>query len=347
ATTHYSELKIYALSTEGVENACCEFDVESLRPTYRLLIGVPGKSNAFAISSRLGLPDFLIEDARKQIGVQDQNFEDVIAELENSRSALEKEQLEIARYKEEIRKLRNALQKKQDRIDERKDKILKEANEQAAAILRDAKEYADETMKNFQKFGKTNISAREMEAQRTQLREKLNAAEESSRPQAPKPRKKVKAAKLHIGDRVRVLSLNLEGTVSTLPNAKGDLFVQMGILRSQVNVSDLEFLGEAEQPKSAASASGSGRIKMSKSASVSTEINLIGMTIDEAMPVLDKYLDDAYLAHLQSVRIVHGKGTGALRNAVHDHLRRQKYIADYHLGEFGEGDAGVTIAAFE
>ena len=347
ATTHYSELKIYALSTEGVENACCEFDVESLRPTYRLLIGIPGKSNAFAISSKLGLPDFLIEDAKKQINAQDENFEDVIADLEQSRVTIEKEQADIARYKEEIRTLRNALQKKQDRIDEQKEKILRKANEEANAILREAKEYADETMKNFHKFGKAGISAKEMEAERARLREKIKSTETGVQAKVQKPKKKVKADTLHIGDRVRVMSLNLEGTVSTLPNAKGDLFVQMGILRSQVNVNDLEFIGEAEQLQGRTSASGSGRIKMSKSASVSTEINLIGMTVDEAMGHLDKYLDDAYLAHVPSVRIVHGKGTGALRNAVHQHLKRCKYVKTYRLGTFGEGEAGVTIAEFK
>ncbi len=347
ATTHYSELKVYALSTEGVENACCEFDVESLRPTYRLLIGIPGKSNAFAISSRLGLPDFLIEEAKKQISAQDESFEDVIAELENSRVTLEKEQADIARYKEEIRKLRNALQKKQDRIDSQKEKILKEANEKANAILQEAKDYADETMKNFHKFGKEGISAKEMEAERARLREKLKSTETGMQSKTQKPKKKVKAAALHLGDRVRVLSLNLEGTVSTLPNAKGDLFVQMGILRSQVHISDLEYIGEAELPAGKQAVSGSGKIKMSKSALVSTEINLIGMTVDEAIGHLDKYLDDAYLAHVPSVRIVHGKGTGALRNAVQQHLKRCKYVKTYRLGSLGEGDAGVTIAEFK
>jgi len=347
ATTHYSELKVYALSTDGVENACCEFDVESLRPTYRLLIGIPGKSNAFAISSKLGLPDFLIEDAKKQISAQDESFEDVIADLEQSRVTLEKEQEDIKRYKEEIRTLRNALQKKQDRIDERTKRIIQKANEQANAILREAKEYADETMRNFHKFGKSGISAREMEAERARLREKIKSTETGIQPAASKPKKKVKASSLHIGDRVKVLSLNLEGTVSTLPNARGDLFVQMGILRSQVNINDLEFLSGAEQPKASSQSSGSGKIKMSKSASVSTEINLIGMTVDEAMGHLDKYLDDAYLAHVPSVRIVHGKGTGALRNAVHQHLKRCKYVNTYRLGTFGEGESGVTIAEFK
>ena len=348
ATTHYSELKIYALSTEGVENACCEFDVESLRPTYRLLIGIPGKSNAFAISSRLGLPDFLIEDAKTHLSAKDENFEDVIAELEHSRITLEKEQMEIQSYKEEIRKLRNELQRKQENIDQRREKLLKDANDKAAAILQEAKDYADETIKNFHKFGKANISIKDMEQQRSKLREKIDSAQSKSQSKnTAKPKKKVKADKLHIGDKVRVLSLNLEGTVSTMPNAKGDLFVQMGILRSQVNINDLEYISEAEQPYAAKNASGSGKIRMSKSALVSTEINLIGMTVDEAIGHLDKYLDDAYLAHVPSVRIVHGKGTGALRNAVQQQLKRSKYVKSFRLGTFGEGDAGVTIAEFK
>ncbi len=346
ATTHYSELKVYALSTEGVENACCEFDVESLRPTYRLLIGIPGKSNAFAISSRLGLEDFLIEDAKKRINAQDVSFEDMMAELQDSRVKLLNEQEEITRYKSEIRTLRDALQKKQDRIDERKEKILSDAAAQANAILQEAKDYADETMKNFHKFGKASISVKDMEAERARLREKIKENDSRTAKAAPKPKKKLKAAALHIGDRVRVLSLNLEGTVSTLPNPKGDLFVQMGILRSQVNINDLEYIGEAENLQKGIT-TGGGKLRMSKSAAVSTEINLIGMTVDEAIAHLDKYLDDAYLAHVPSVRIVHGKGTGALRTAVHQYLKRCKHVKTFRLGTFGEGDAGVTIAEFK
>ena len=290
ATTHYSELKVYALSTEGVENACCEFDVESLRPTYRLLIGIPGKSNAFAISSRLGLENFLIEDAKKRINAQDVSFEDMMAELQDSRVKLLNEQEEITRYKSEIRTLRDALQKKQDQINERKEKILSDAAAQANAILQEAKDYADETMKNFHKFGKASISVKDMEAERARLREKIKENDSRTAKAAPKPKKKLKAAALHIGDRVRVLSLNLEGTVSTLPNPKGDLFVQMGILRSQVNINDLEYIGEAENLQKGMT-TGGGKLRMSKSAAVSTEINLIGMTVDEAIAHLDKYLD--------------------------------------------------------
>ena len=348
ATTHYSELKVFALSASGVENACCEFDVETLSPTYRLLIGIPGKSNAFAISSKLGLPDFLIEDARAHLSEQSESFEDLLADLESSRRTIEQEQEEIREHKEEIRSLREALEKKQEKLDAQRDRILREANEQARKILQEAKDYADQTMKDFHKFGKAGISASEMEAERARLRERMKKTEKAlSQPKEQKPRRALKPSDIHLGDTVRVLSLNLQGTVSSLPDARGSLFVQMGILRSQVKLSDLELVEEAVITSKQFQKSSTGKIKMSKSASVSTEINLIGMTVDEALAHLDKYLDDAYLAHLPSVRIVHGKGTGALRKAVQGLLKRNKYVKSYRLGEFGEGDAGVTIATFK
>ena len=348
ATTHYSELKVFALSASGVENACCEFDVETLSPTYRMLIGIPGKSNAFAISSKLGLPDFLIEDARGHLSEQSESFEDLLADLESSRRTIEQEQEEIREHKEEIRSLREALEKKQEKLDAQRDRILREANEQARKILQEAKDYADQTMKDFHKFGKAGISASEMEAERARLRERMKKTEKAlSQPKEQKPRRALKPSDIHLGDTVRVLSLNLQGTVSSLPDAKGSLFVQMGILRSQVKLSDLELVEEAVITSKQFQKSSTGKIKMSKSASVSTEINLIGMTVDEALAHLDKYLDDAYLAHLPSVRIVHGKGTGALRKAVQGLLKRNKYVKSYRLGEFGEGDAGVTIATFK
>ena len=348
ATTHYSELKVFALSASGVENACCEFDVETLSPTYRLLIGIPGKSNAFAISSKLGLPDFLIEDARGHLSEQSESFEDLLADLESSRRTIEQEQEEIREHKEEIRSLREALEKKQEKLDAQRDRILREANEQARKILQEAKDYADQTMKDFHKFGKAGISASEMEAERARLRERMKKTEKAlSQPKEQKPRRALKPSDIHLGDTVRVLSLNLQGTVSSLPDARGSLFVQMGILRSQVKLSDLELVEEAVITSKQFQKSSTGKIKMSESASVSTEINLIGMTVDEALAHLDKYLDDAYLAHLPSVRIVHGKGTGALRKAVQGLLKRNKYVKSYRLGEFGEGDAGVTIATFK
>ena len=348
ATTHYSELKVFALSADGVENACCEFNVETLSPTYRLLIGIPGKSNAFAISRKLGLPDFLIEDARGHLSEQNESFEDLLSDLESSRRTIELEQAEIQEHKEEIRSLREALEKKQEKLEAQRDRILREANEQARQVLQEAKDYADETMKNFHKFGKANISASEMEAERAKLRERMKKTEKAmAKDVAKKPKKALKASDLHLGDTVKVLSLNLQGTVSTLPDARGNLYVQMGILRSQVKLTDLELVEEAVITAKQFQRTSAGKIKMSKSASVSTEINLIGMTVDEALAHLDKYLDDAYLPHLPSARIEHAKGTGALRKAVQGLLKRNKYVKSYRLGEFGEGDAGVTIATFK
>ena len=346
-TTHYSELKVFALSSPGVQNACCEFDVETLRPTYRLLIGVPGKSNAFAISGKLGLPEFIIENAKEHLSAQDESFEDLLSDLEQSRKTIEAEEEEIRKHKEEIKALRNALEKKQEKIENRRDEILRKANEEARAILADAKKTADETIRDFQKYSTQDASIREMEKKRAKLREKMEKASKNVQAQAPKPKKKVSAKNLHLGDAVKVLSMNLKGTVSSLPDSRGDLFVQMGILRSKVNISDLELIDEVTITAPAMSRTGTGKIKMSKSASVSTEINLIGMTVDEALAHLDKYLDDAYLAHMPSVRIVHGKGTGKLRDAVQRHLKKCKYVKTYRMGEFGEGDAGVTIAEFK
>ena len=349
ATTHYSELKVYALSTPGVENACCEFDVATLSPTYRLLIGIPGKSNAFAISEKLGLPTDLIADAKGRISKSEGDFEDLIADLEKSRSTIEREQLEINQYKAEIESLKKKLEQKQERLDSSRDKILREANEQAYNILKEAKDVADETIRNFNKYGKAGAPVSEMEKERTKLRGKMDKAAQkmSEQKKASVPNHNV-PKKLRIGDSVKVISMNLKGTVHSLPNARGDLYVQMGILRSLVNINDLILLEEDAAPGTKKfQKTSAGKIKMSKSASVSTEINLIGKTTDEAIPLLDKYLDDAYLAHLPSVRIVHGKGTGALRNAVQAHLKRLKYVKSFHLGEFGEGDAGVTIAEFK
>jgi DNA mismatch repair protein MutS2 len=349
ATTHYSEIKVYALTTDGIENACCEFDVTTLSPTYRLLIGIPGKSNAFAISQKLGLSTAIIEDAKERITENEQNFEDLIANLEENRRTIEKEQLEISRYKQEIEALKKQLETKQERLDSRREEILRKANEEANAILKEAKDTADEAIRNFNRYGSTKPDISEMERERTKLRQKMSDNEKklaSAKKAAPENHKAPK--KLKIGDSVKVLSMNLKGTIHTLPDAKGNLFVQMGILRSQVNIRDLILLEDETSPNSKQyKKTGAGKIKMSKSASISTEINLIGKTVDEAIAVLDKYLDDAYLAHLPSVRIVHGKGTGALRNAVHSHLKRQKYVKSYHLGEYGEGDAGVTIADFK
>lgn len=347
ATTHYSELKIFALSTPGVENGSCEFSVETLSPTYRLLIGVPGKSNAFAISSKLGLPEYIIQKAREQLTEEAESFEDVITNLEESRLTLEREQEEITRYKREIAALKEELEGKQQKLDARKEKIVNQANEEAKRILQEAKDYADETMRKFNKFGKESISAKEMEAERENLRKKI-AQKENKLAIKPIPKKgKLKPEDLHIGDGVKILSLNLKGTVNTRPDSRGNLFVMAGIMRTKVNVSDLELLDEEVIQTPNLARTSTGKIKMSKSASVSTEINLLGKTVDEAIAELDKYLDDAYIAHLPSIRVVHGKGTGALRTGVHKYLKKQRHVKSFRLGEFGEGDAGVTIVEFK
>ena len=354
ATTHYSELKIYALSTPGVENACCEFDVATLRPTYRLLIGIPGKSNAFAISKKLGLPDYIIEDAKNHLESEDETFEDVISRLEENRVTIEKERAEIENYKAEIARLKSGLEKKEERFDERRDKMIRKANEEAQQILREAKETADRTIKNINKLAASSgIDTKALEAERTKLRDSLKKVEGglSLKQETRKPHKAINPKTLKLGDGVRVLSMNLNGTVSSLPDAQGNVFVQMGILRSKVNISDLELLQENSVSgpglESRKKGSGSSNIKMSKSFGISPEINVLGMTVDEAVAQLDKYLDDAYIAHLPQVRIVHGKGTGALRAGIHKHLKRLKFVKEFHLGGFGEGDAGVTIVVFK
>lgn len=349
ATTHYSELKIYALSTDGVENACCEFDVATLAPTYRLLIGIPGKSNAFAISGKLGLPSYIIEDAKANLGVKDKAFEDVIADLEKSRVTIEKEQAEIELYKKEVEELKNRLKTKNERLDERSDSIILKAKEEADAILREAKETADETIRKFNKAAKNGMTIRDMEAERERIRKQLEKtnAKKNRTPQHPAVPKH-EAKDFHIGDRVHVISMDLDGTVHTLPDAKGNLTVSMGILNSKVNIKDLIIQKEAtEEEKLKNKTSGIGKLKMSKTSSISPEINLIGMTSDEALIALDKYIDDAFLAHISPVRIVHGKGSGVLRNAVQNYLKRQKHVKSFRSGSFGEGDFGVTIVEFK
>ena len=358
ATTHYSELKVFALTTSYVENACCEFDVETLRPTYRLLIGIPGKSNAFAISSKLGLPDEIIASAREHISEEEESFEDLLTDLETSRRTIENERNEIQRYKAEIESLKKKLEQKQERMDAQKDKILREANEEARKILQDAKDVADETIRDFQKVNVSKASIQDLEKARTKVRDKITEKNAKLTATQEKPTHKLlKPNQIKPGDLVKVVSMGLKGTISSKPDAKGDLFVQCGIIRSKVNIKDLVLInedalsGNASYKKSYGGTGSSkrtgGSIGMSKAATLSTEINLLGRTVDEALSELDKYLDDAYLSHAPSVRIVHGKGTGALRQAVHQYLRRISYVKSFHLGEYGEGDSGVTIAEFK
>lgn len=348
ATTHYSELKIFALSTEGVQNACCEFDVATLAPTYRLLIGIPGKSNAFAISGKLGLPQYIIDDAKESLASEDVAFEDVISDLEKSRVTIEREKLELEEYKKEVEDLKNQLKAKNERLDERSDNILQKAREEASAILREAKETADDAIRKLNKANAAGMSVTELEKQRQRIKENINKVDKGRVIKSQAPARQHKASDFHIGDRVHVASLNLDGTVHTLPNQKGELNVTIGIMNYNVNMSDLTIIEEAsEMRKLKQKSSGIGKLKMSKTASISPEINLIGMTSDEAIMTLDKYLDDAFLSHISPVRIVHGKGSGILRNAVHNYLKRQKHVKSFRLGSFGEGDYGVTIVEFK
>lgn len=362
ATTHYSELKIYALSTDFVENASCEFDVESLRPTYRLLIGIPGKSNAFAISKKLGLPDFLIENAKQHISTEKESFENVISDLEAQRIRIEKEQEEITSYKKEIGELKSALEAKQDKLEEQRGKILREAREEARELLKEAKDIADETIRAFRKQG-GQMTIQTMEKKRQNLRLKIAEKDASltAREQEKVSGQPLSEKEVLPGTFVKIKSMNLTGTVTVRPDSRGYVSVQCGIITSKVHVSDLlrpdpaELARQASSPKTSGKTSkyrqqslsgqsfGSGKMDISKASTMSAEINVIGMTVDEAVAKIDKHIDDAYLCHLPNIRIIHGKGTGALRKGIHTYLSSCPYIKTYHLAQQGEGDAGVTI----
>lgn len=347
ATTHYSEIKEYALITPRVENACCEFSLETLSPTYRLLIGIPGKSNAFAISHKLGLPSFIIDDAKKRLDEESESFEDILANLEKSRISIEKTRIEVEKHEQKLKAMKEVVAQKEADLDRKKSNLVQEASEEAHRILREAKELADETIMNFQKYAHDAPTIKQMEEERTRLRETMDQAQKNMSIKQLKPKStSTKLVKLHIGDTVTVHSLNLNGTVHTLPNQKGDFFVQMGILRSLVNINDITLIVEKPAYGTKMKAR-TGNAGLSKASSISSELKLLGKSVDEAIPILDKYLDDAYLSHLSMVRIVHGKGSGVLRKVVHEHLSRQKYVKSFHLGVYGEGDSGVTIVEFE
>lgn len=349
ATTHYSELKVFALTTDGVENACCEFSVENLRPTYRLLIGIPGKSNAFAISSKLGLPNFIIDDAKLLIDKEEKDFEDLISDLEQKRNAIEQEHLELTELKNEVKELKKHLQSKNEKIDLNKERIIRKANEEAQKILNDAKIYADDVIRKYNRYSKQANLSKEMERERTALRGKLNTVESKliiKNHTKKKQNKRHSIKDFNIGTPVHVLTLNVDGSVVSLPNNKGDLYVQIGALTSQVNIKDLEILDKPiDEPIK--TKTGAGKIKMNKSINISPEINIIGKTVDEAIPDVIKYLDDAYLSHIPQVTIIHGRGTGALKNAVHAQLKKISYVDSFRIGGFGEGDHGVTIVTFK
>ncbi|MBP3729377.1 MAG: Smr/MutS family protein, partial [Lachnospiraceae bacterium] len=338
ATTHYSELKVYALSTPGVENASCEFDVASLRPTYRLLIGIPGKSNAFAISRKLGLEEEIIAEAGGYIDTNQEAFEDVIADLDKKRGEMEEAEKEVRRLREEAVALKAEALKLQTNLDQQKAKLIREAREEARGILLAAKEAADKAIRDMHKRGEA--VSREMEDARTELRLALEKTGEEPQEQR---RVTVTEKKLRLGDLVYVHSMGVKGTVASLPDSKGRLTVQMGILRSEVNASDLELVPE-ETTRVEGKIQRSAFSSYQKGLTVSPEINLIGMNSDDARQALDKYIDDAYLAHISRVRIIHGRGTGALKKAVTDLLRRHKHVASFAFAPFNEGGDGATLA---
>ncbi|MCR5691285.1 MAG: endonuclease MutS2 [Eubacterium sp.] len=348
ATTHYSELKLYALSTEGVENASCEFDVESLQPTYRLLVGVPGKSNAFAISGKLGLPAEIIDQASQLVDQDAHNFEDVVSGLEEARVMAEKERVKAQEFRQNAERYKEKLEAKNERIDQTREKIIERANQEARKILEEAKAVADETIRNYNKWSKDSGMAKAMEEERAKLRQQMNKNKAKSNIGTDQKKPHKTPDKLSVGDIVMVHSMGVKGTVSTEPNQKGKCFVQMGLMRSEVDIKDLELLEqETKAAKKEVAMTHARSMKMSKAMTISTEINLIGKTVDEALSLLDKYLDDAYLAKLHQVTVIHGMGTGALRKAVQDYCKKCKYVKSYRMGEYGEGGYGVTVVEFK
>jgi DNA mismatch repair protein MutS2 len=360
ATTHYAELKVYALSTEGVKNASCEFDVSTLRPTYKLLIGVPGKSNAFAISSKLGLPDRIIEAAKEQIGSDDKRFEDLLADLEKNRVLAEKERTLAERYRLELSELKKSYEKKADKLDTTREEILRRANEEARDILADAKKVADDTIKSFRKAGK-DAGIQELDRERSKLNKHISDKNQKLSVAASdkdKGHKILKESQIRLGDSVKIVSMGLKGTVSTMPDKSGNMFVQCGIIRTRTNIKDIVLVADEEEKKITkkfkmdASTFENNRSKgrkldLSKGRDIHHEVNLIGMNSDDAVHEMEQYLDQAYMSHLPSVRVVHGKGSGILRQAVQQRLRSIPYVKSFKLGEYGEGDSGVTIVTFK
>ena len=345
ATTHYSELKTYALSTDGVENASCEFDVASLKPTYKLMIGVPGKSNAFAISSKLGLPDYIITSAREQLDNDAVDMETLIADLEKSKRSIEEDKKAIEEYKAEADALKKRLQEKESELTAKKSEILQKAREEARDIVEEAKEVADQTIRDYNKWRSNPNKAdmRTMEEKRGRLRDKIKDYNKAGVSNTPARTSNHKAKDFHIGDAVEVISMNAKGTVTSLPDSKGIVTVQMGILSSKLPISDLiilqdkGFVTEAERSRT------KSRSITGKAMTFSPELNVMGKTVDESIMEIDKYLDDAVLSHMNKVTIIHGKGTGALRKGIHQYLKKHPLVKSFRAGEFGEGEYGVTI----
>ena len=348
ATTHYSELKGFALSEDGIDNACCEFDINTLSPTYKLLIGIPGKSNAFAISQKLGLDPSIIESAKDQLDEHVQDFESLLAELEKTKLEIEEERNHIEAMKQEARELSESLKQKKEDIKAKREEMLRQAREEAHEIVTNAKTMADDAIRKFHGWEKqTGVHTnKKMEETRSKLGKEMRDLEGKLSYRGSGKKGSHAASDFHIGDDVFVHTFSLEGTVKTLPNAKGEITVQMGLLQSQVNIKDCEILKKQKPAPEKVKHSVGGGKGINKAAHISSDINLLGKTVDEAVAELDKYLDDAYLAGLNQVTIVHGKGTGALRKGIHTYLKRQSHVKSFRLGVFGEGEAGVTIVEF-
>lgn len=342
-TTHYSELKVYALSTENVENASCEFDVETLRPTYRLLIGVPGKSNAFAISKKLGLPDDIIHEAGEFLSHEDKRFEDIITDLEISKKAVEVEQERAAVFRREAESLKEEFERQKQKLTAQRDKILLSAKEEARAVMTRAKEEADSLLKEMHKQMKENAGQKDMEASRQKIGEKLSRLDEELSASRTREQKLRPAPKnLRKGDGVWIHSMNMTGIVTEPPDTAGQVMIQAGIMKIKVPIKDLS-LNEKEEKITVQSKPYSTIVKAGKSRVISPEIDLRGLMVTEGLEKADKYLDDAYLSGLKQVMLIHGKGTGALRKAIQSHLKDHPHVKSHRPGAFGEGDLGVTV----
>jgi len=342
ATTHYTELKTYALTEPGVENASCEFDVATLRPTYRLMIGIPGNSNAFAISRRLGLPEYIIEAAEKQLDAETISMDQILTELTETKRKMEQEAAETEHFRKEAEALRKRLSEKEEKMAGKREEILAKAREEAREILEDAKDTADQAIRDYQKWLKNPAAAdaRKMEEQRAALRKKKEKLAEKKK-EVRREKSNMKAEDFRVGDTVHVIPWDTDGRVTSTADSKGLIGVEMGIINSRFPASDLEIIDEVIEEAPKVKANTMSNLKLAST--FSPEINLLGKTVDEAISELEKFLDNALLVHSTTLRVVHGKGTGALRKGIHEYLRKQKFVKEYRLGEFGEGDAGVTI----
>ncbi|MCR4434615.1 MAG: endonuclease MutS2 [Clostridiales bacterium] len=345
ATTHYSELKVYALSTKGVENACCEFDVDTLKPTYKLLIGVPGKSNAFAISRRLGLKESVLDKAKEFLTQEDIRFEDLLMNIEKNRSEAEKEKIKAESYRLEIEKIKRALEEEKSKIESNRAKILKEAREEARRILQETKAESESMLARIRQLEKEQEASERNKAAeevRAALRNKINGIEETlSETLVPRQGLTQPPNNLKPGDDVLIVNLNQKGVVLNPPDKDGETLVQAGIMKINVHISNLR---KIQEQRNEIQKTGLGRISVSKSSHISAEIDLRGSTLDDAMESVDKYLDDASIAGLREIMIIHGKGTGVLRNGIHQLLRSNPHVKSFRLGKYGEGEWGVTIA---